>query len=116
MPVILYGAGIAPGARNDAATPADLAVTVASIVGVTLPSPDGHVLTQRSEETLACQLERTPMRLLRNGSCCVSRLAALVLIASSPSPAARRASGSLASIAAGIDAGASPMGHGDRSR
>ena len=31
--------GSEPGARNDAATPADLAVTVASLVGVTLPSP-----------------------------------------------------------------------------
>jgi len=45
VPVLLYGAGIQPGARNDAATPADLAVTVASLVGVSLPSPDGRVLT-----------------------------------------------------------------------
>jgi predicted AlkP superfamily pyrophosphatase or phosphodiesterase len=45
VPVLLFGAGIQPGARNDAATPADLAPTVASIVGVTLPSPDGRVLT-----------------------------------------------------------------------
>ena len=45
VPVILYGAGIRGGARDDAATPADLAVTVASLVGVKLPSPDGHVLT-----------------------------------------------------------------------
>ena len=45
VPVLLYGAGIRAGARGDAATPADLAVTVASLVGVTLPSPDGRVLT-----------------------------------------------------------------------
>jgi predicted AlkP superfamily pyrophosphatase or phosphodiesterase len=45
VPVLLYGAGIAAGVRNDAATPADLAATIASIVGVTLPSPDGRVLT-----------------------------------------------------------------------
>ncbi len=45
VPVILYGAGIRPGVRKEAATPADLAVTVASMVGVMLPSPDGHVLT-----------------------------------------------------------------------
>jgi predicted AlkP superfamily pyrophosphatase or phosphodiesterase len=45
VPVVLYGAGIRPGVRNDAATPADLAVTIASIVGVPLPSPDGRVLT-----------------------------------------------------------------------
>lgn len=44
-PVLLYGAGIQPGTRNDAASPADLAVTVASIVGVQLPAPDGHILT-----------------------------------------------------------------------
>jgi hypothetical protein len=42
---LLYGAGIRPGARNDAATPADLAVTVASLVGVQLAEPDGRVLT-----------------------------------------------------------------------
>lgn len=45
VPVLLYGAGIRPGVRNDAATPADLAVTIASLVGVTLPSADGRVLT-----------------------------------------------------------------------
>jgi len=45
VPVLLYGAGIRSGSRGDAATPADLAVTVASLVGVTLPSPDGRVLT-----------------------------------------------------------------------
>jgi predicted AlkP superfamily pyrophosphatase or phosphodiesterase len=45
VPVALYGAGIQPGGRNDSATPADLAVTVASLVGVRLPSPDGRVLT-----------------------------------------------------------------------
>jgi predicted AlkP superfamily pyrophosphatase or phosphodiesterase len=45
VPVVLYGAGIQPGVRNDDATPADLAVTIASIVGVRLPSPDGKVLT-----------------------------------------------------------------------
>ena len=46
VPVILYGAGIRPGVREEAATPADLAVTVASMVGVKLPSPDGRVLTE----------------------------------------------------------------------
>ena len=45
VPVLLYGAGIKPGTRSDAATPADLAVTIASLVGVRLPSPDGRVLT-----------------------------------------------------------------------
>lgn len=46
VPVILYGAGIAPGVREEAATPSDLAVTVAALVGVTLPSPDGQILTR----------------------------------------------------------------------
>jgi predicted AlkP superfamily pyrophosphatase or phosphodiesterase len=45
VPVILYGAGIRPGVREEVATPADLAVTVAAMIGVQLPSPDGHVLT-----------------------------------------------------------------------
>jgi predicted AlkP superfamily pyrophosphatase or phosphodiesterase len=46
VPVLLYGAGIRSGSRREAATPADLAVTIASLVGVTLPSPDGRVLTE----------------------------------------------------------------------
>lgn len=45
VPVILYGAGIRTGVRDEAASPADLAVTLASVVGVKLPSPDGQVLT-----------------------------------------------------------------------
>ena len=45
VPVLLYGAGIKPGGYNEAATPADIAPTIAHLVGVTLPSPDGRVLT-----------------------------------------------------------------------
>jgi hypothetical protein len=45
VPVILYGAGIQPGTREEAATPLDLAVTIASLVGVQLSSPDGQMLT-----------------------------------------------------------------------
>jgi predicted AlkP superfamily pyrophosphatase or phosphodiesterase len=44
VPVIFYGAAIAPGSRTDAATPADVAVTLGATIGVTLPSPDGQVL------------------------------------------------------------------------
>lgn len=44
VPVIFYGAGIHGGERADASTPADIAATLAAIVGVTLPSPDGQVL------------------------------------------------------------------------
>ena len=45
VPVILYGAGISAGVREEAAMPLDLAVTVASMIGVKLPSPDGQILT-----------------------------------------------------------------------
>lgn len=44
VPVIFYGAGIRAGTREEAVTPADIAPTLASVVGVRLPSPDGHVL------------------------------------------------------------------------
>jgi arylsulfatase A-like enzyme len=44
VPVIFYGATINPGPRDDPATPADVAVTLGSIIGVKLPSPDGQVL------------------------------------------------------------------------
>ena len=45
VPVILFGAGIRPGRYAGAATPADIAPTLARLVGVTLPRPDGRVLT-----------------------------------------------------------------------
>jgi len=45
IPVLLYGAGIQAGARDEAVTPADIAPTIASIVGVRLPAPDGRVLS-----------------------------------------------------------------------
>ncbi|MDR1988601.1 MAG: alkaline phosphatase family protein [Acidobacteriaceae bacterium] len=44
VPVLFYGAGIKAGTYNDAATPADIAPTLASLIGVTLPSATGHVL------------------------------------------------------------------------
>jgi predicted AlkP superfamily pyrophosphatase or phosphodiesterase len=44
VPVILFGAGIQAGPRDEPATPADLTATLAAIAGVQLPSPDGHVL------------------------------------------------------------------------
>src|SRR5439155_23761016 len=39
VPVLLYGSGIRSGAREEAVTPADLAVTISSLVGLKLPSP-----------------------------------------------------------------------------
>ena len=44
VPMILYGAGIRAGVQGDAATPADIAPTLASVLGIRLQSPDGHVL------------------------------------------------------------------------
>lgn len=43
-PLILYGADIRAGVYHEPVTPADLTVTLASMVDITLPSPDGHVL------------------------------------------------------------------------
>jgi phosphoglycerol transferase MdoB-like AlkP superfamily enzyme len=45
VPILLYGAGIKAGKRTEAATPADIAPTLAAIVGVTMGSVDGKVLT-----------------------------------------------------------------------
>ena len=44
VPVILYGHGFPAGRYAGQASPADIAVTFASLAGITLPSPDGHVL------------------------------------------------------------------------
>ena len=45
VPIVLYGAGIRAGQRTEAASPADIAPTLAAIAGVTLGSVDGKVLT-----------------------------------------------------------------------
>ena len=45
VPVILFGAGVRPGPRSEAATPADIAPTLAAIAGVHLEPVDGKVLT-----------------------------------------------------------------------
>jgi predicted AlkP superfamily pyrophosphatase or phosphodiesterase len=44
VPVILYGHGFPAGQYASQASPADIAVTFAALAGITLPSPDGHVL------------------------------------------------------------------------
>jgi phosphopentomutase len=46
VPVILYGAGIKPGAYTRAVTPADIAPTLAYLCGVTLAHADGEVLSE----------------------------------------------------------------------
>ena len=44
VPVVLFGAGIRPGEYRQAATPADIAPTLAQLTGITLAQPDGRVL------------------------------------------------------------------------
>jgi predicted AlkP superfamily pyrophosphatase or phosphodiesterase len=44
VPVILMGPGIRPGVYRDAVTPADIAPTLASLVGITLPRAEGRPL------------------------------------------------------------------------
>ena len=44
VPVIFYGAGVPAGNRRDAATPADLAPTLATLAGVPFTPPDGKPL------------------------------------------------------------------------
>lgn len=46
VPVMLYGAGIRKGRYTSVASPADLAPTLASVAGITLPSAEGRVLTE----------------------------------------------------------------------
>ena len=46
VPVIFYGAGIESGHYWTSAAPSDIAPTLALLAGVTLPHPDGHVLTE----------------------------------------------------------------------
>ena len=44
VPVIFYGAGVAAGTRDNAATPADIAPTLGALVGVPFVTPDGRAL------------------------------------------------------------------------
>lgn len=46
VPVILLGAGIRPGRYQQAATPADIAPTLAHLIGVPLPTAQGRVLKE----------------------------------------------------------------------
>ncbi len=45
VPIVLFGAGVVPGVRSEAASPADIAPTLAEIAGVHLGAVDGKVLT-----------------------------------------------------------------------
>jgi phosphoglycerol transferase MdoB-like AlkP superfamily enzyme len=44
VPIIFYGSGIKPGKYEDAASPADIAPTLADISGVTLSHAQGTAL------------------------------------------------------------------------
>lgn len=46
VPVVLMGFGVKPGEYFDAATPADIAPTLASLCGITLAPRDGRVLAE----------------------------------------------------------------------
>jgi hypothetical protein len=44
VPVILFGPGVTPGRSDGAATPADIAPTLAALARVRFETPDGRVL------------------------------------------------------------------------
>ena len=46
VPVVLFGAGVRPGRYTRAATPADIAPTLARISGVQMPKAEGRVLAE----------------------------------------------------------------------
>lgn len=46
VPLILFGSGIKPGRYERAATPADIAPTLAHLAGVQLPTAEGRVLSE----------------------------------------------------------------------
>jgi hypothetical protein len=48
VPVIFFGAGVPGGPRQGAATPADIAPTLAALAGVPFSTPDGRDLLQRT--------------------------------------------------------------------
>ena len=56
VPVILFGAGIKPGRYAAAASPADIAPTLAALVHVKMPKTDGRVL----QEALTAPAATTP--------------------------------------------------------
>ena len=46
VPVVLFGAGVRPGRYQQAASPADVAPTLAAVLGVPLPTAEGRVLEE----------------------------------------------------------------------
>ena len=56
VPVVFYGAGVRAGRYWDAATPADVAPTLAALAGVTMARAEGRVLSAAFEETTSLHL------------------------------------------------------------
>jgi arylsulfatase A-like enzyme len=48
VPVIFFGAGVSPGVHDSAATPADIAPTLAALAGVRFAATDGQPLLKRT--------------------------------------------------------------------
>jgi arylsulfatase A-like enzyme len=48
VPVIFLGPGVPAGRRDGAATPADIAPTLAALAGFSFTTPDGRVLIGRA--------------------------------------------------------------------
>jgi hypothetical protein len=46
VPVVLMGAGVRPGVYDGAATPADIAPSLAALCGIAMPSATGRVLRE----------------------------------------------------------------------
>jgi phosphoglycerol transferase MdoB-like AlkP superfamily enzyme len=46
VPILLFGRGIRKGEYRQAASPADIAPTLAALSGITLPQAEGRVLTE----------------------------------------------------------------------
>lgn len=44
VPILLFGRGVKAGQHPEAATPADVAPTLAALCGITMPSAEGHTL------------------------------------------------------------------------
>ncbi|MGH9158767.1 MAG: alkaline phosphatase family protein [Vicinamibacteraceae bacterium] len=60
VPVLLMGVAVAPGRYFTAASPADVAPTLAALTGVTLADPDGRVLSEALQPAVRTPGKRTP--------------------------------------------------------
>lgn len=60
VPVILFGQGIKPGEYLSPITPADIAPTLASLAGITLPQSDGRILIEALEQQTLTDTANAP--------------------------------------------------------